>query len=158
MPMNGFKELTQAEKLAHFRGLEQMYLAAPINRFFNPIISISEGSAEVGIPIRIEFHHAAFATHGSVYFKAMDDAGFFAASSFETEYFLLTVSFTVYFLRPIVKGEMRAFGRVVHHSQRQYISEVILTDADGAEIGRGSGMFVPSHIPLSLEMGYSRIP
>lgn len=152
--MERYPELTQAEKLAHFRRLEHMYLSAPINRFFNPSITINEGSAEVGIPIRMELHHAAFATHGSVYFKAMDDAAFFAASSLEAGYFMLTVSFTIYFLRPIEKGEMRAFGRVVHHTQRQYFCEVILTDADGGEIGRGSGIFKPSHIHLSEEVGY----
>jgi len=138
----------------HFRKLERMYALAPINRYYNPTILVSDGCAEICIPIRSDFHHAANAVHGSVYFKAMDDAAFFASNSLIIGYFVLTVSFNVYFLRPISRGEMRAFGRVIHHSSRLLIADSVLTDSDGRELGRGNGTFVPSHIPLSTEVGY----
>jgi acyl-coenzyme A thioesterase PaaI-like protein len=60
----------------HFRKLEKMYHGAPINRFYDPRLVIEKGRTELKIPIKPEFFHAANATHGSVYFKALDDAAF----------------------------------------------------------------------------------
>lgn len=138
----------------HFHKLEHMYLHTPINSFYKPTILVSAGSTEICIPIRSDFFHAAFAVHGSVYFKAMDDAAFFACNSLITGFFVLTVTFNIYFLRPVSHGEIRAFGRVIHHSNRLLVADSILTDSDGLEIGRGSGSFMPSKIPLTPEMGY----
>jgi uncharacterized protein (TIGR00369 family) len=146
--------LVETVNQEHFRKLERMYLSAPINRYYNPAIFVNEGSAEINIPIRPDFFHAASAVHGSVYFKAMDDAAFFASNSLVTDFFVLTVSFNVYFIRPVSQGEMRAFGRVIHHSSRLLVADTVLTDSDGREIGRGNGTFMPSHIPLSPEVGY----
>jgi acyl-coenzyme A thioesterase PaaI-like protein len=66
---------------AHFRKLENMYLGAPISRLYQPTIRISEGLAEIAIPVAPAFFHAAGALHGSVYFKVLDDACFFAVAS-----------------------------------------------------------------------------
>ncbi len=90
------------------------YSRAPVNDFFQPALSVGEGRAEVRMAVRQEFFHAASAVHGAVYFKAMDDAAFFAANSLLREVFVLTVSFTVYLTRPVSKGEMKAVGQVVH--------------------------------------------
>lgn len=139
----------------HFRKLEHMYALAPINTYFKPTLMVSQGCAEVSIPIRPDFFHAAAAVHGSVYFKAMDDAAFFACNSLRTDFFVLTVTFTVYFLRPVSSGEIRAFGRVIHHSGKLLVADSILTDSDGCEIGRGSGTFMPGKIPLTAEIGYA---
>jgi len=138
----------------HFRRLERMFNSAPINEFFHPMLNVSEGRAEVIIPVRPDFFHAAGAVHGAVYFKAMDDAAFFAVASLFDDVFPLTVTFNVYLLRPISEGELRAVGEVVHRSQRLYISEAQLFDAQGRQIGRGSGAFMKSQIPLTPEIGY----
>ena len=139
----------------HFRKLERMYLSAAINAYYAPTISIGEGSAEVTIAVRPEFFHAAGAVHGAVYFKLLDDAAFFAANSLVDDWFLVTVSFNLYLTRPVAEGQMRAVGRVVHHSRRLFIAEAELTDASGREIARGSGTFMRSAIPLASVPGYS---
>ena len=36
----------------------------------------------------------------------------------------------------------------------QYLTDSILTDREGNEIGRGNGAFVESEIGLSADMGY----
>jgi acyl-coenzyme A thioesterase PaaI-like protein len=77
----------------HYRTLEKMYASAPCNGYYAPEIHVSHGNAEVVIPVQPKFFHAAGATHGSVYFKALDDAAFFAVSSLVTDVFALTVSF-----------------------------------------------------------------
>ena len=138
----------------HYRKLEQMYARAPINRFFEPRLSVSRGRAQVVIAIREDFFHAANAVHGSVYFKAMDDAAFFAANSLIRDYFVLTVHFDTYLTRPVSKGEMKAEGRVVHQSRRLLIAEAVLTDSKDRQIARGSGSFMPSRKPLGPEIGY----
>jgi uncharacterized protein (TIGR00369 family) len=131
-----------------------MYASAPVNEYYTPTMRVSEGRAEVTIPVRPNFFHAAGAVHGSVYFKALDDAAFFAVNSLADDVFVLTVSFNVYLTRPISEGEMKATGRVVHRSQRFSIAESVLVDSDGREIARGSGTFMPTTVPLSPELGY----
>ena len=119
----------------HYRKLERMYLGAPINRFYNPVIRVSEGRTEITIPVKEELFHAAGAIHGSVYFKALDDAAFFAAASLVPEVFVLTVSYTIYLTRPV-------------------ISEAVLHDSQGKQAARGSGTFMRSQIALTPEIGY----
>jgi uncharacterized protein (TIGR00369 family) len=138
----------------HYRRLERMYLSAPANEYFRPEISISEGRAEVELTVRPDFFHAASAVHGSVYFKLLDDATFFAASSLVRDVFVLTASFNIYFLRPISQGVMRARGIVVSRSTRVLIGEGVLVDGEGREIARGSGTFLPSKVPLDEKLGY----
>ena len=81
-----------------------------------PTMCVDEGYAEVVIPVRQDFFHAAGAAHGAVYFKALDDAAFFAVNSLVNDVFVLTVSFNIYLTRPISQGEMKAVGQVIHRS------------------------------------------
>jgi len=137
----------------HYRKLERMYLSAPVNRSYSPTLEISEGRAVVEFEVGEQFFHAANAVHGAVYFKALDDSAFFAASSMVPDRFVVTVSFNVYFTRPVSEGTLRAEGRVVHHSKSLLVAESVLFNGD-KEVARGSGTFVPSKIELSEELGY----
>jgi uncharacterized protein (TIGR00369 family) len=116
-----------------------MYLAGPISEIFRPTIKISRGAAEVTITAGRQFHHAGNAVHGAVYFKSLDDAAFFAVNSLVEDVLVLTASFTVYFLRPITEGTMRAVGKVVHEGGSAFVAESVLYNGDGREIARGSG-------------------
>jgi uncharacterized protein (TIGR00369 family) len=138
----------------HYRCLESMYAAAPINDYYNPTMKVSEGRATIEIEVLEKHHHAAGAMHGSVYFKMLDDAAFFASNSFETDVFVLTTSFTIYLTRPVSAGRLRSVGRVVNRNKTQFISESIVYDSQGNEIGRGNGIFVRSKIPLKEASGY----
>jgi hypothetical protein len=53
-------------KEEHYRKLERMYASGPVNEYFAPTMRVSQGRAEVIIPVRPEFFHAAAAVHGSV--------------------------------------------------------------------------------------------
>jgi uncharacterized protein (TIGR00369 family) len=139
----------------HFRRLERMYAGAAINEYFRPVLTVGDGIASVEMAVRPDFFHAARAVHGSVYFKAMDDAAFFAVNSIVPDVFVLTVSFNVYLTRPVSDGTMRADGRVVHRSQRLFLAEAELVDGEGRTIGRGSGSFMRSTIALSADVGYA---
>jgi uncharacterized protein (TIGR00369 family) len=138
----------------HFRKLERMYHAAPTNAYFRPVLTVSDGAAEIRIPVREEFFHAARAVHGSVYFKALDDAAFFAASSVVTDFFVLTVSFTIHLLRPVTSGTLLAKGRLVHRSRQLLLADAELFDDAARVIARGPGPFMRSTIALTGELGY----
>ncbi len=138
----------------HYRGLERMYLAAPINQLFYPKIKVSKERAEIEVEVQESFFHGAGAVHGCVYFKMMDDAAFFAANSVVRDCFVLTLSFTTYLTRPVSTGIMRSIGTVVAKGKSQIISEAAVYDQRGKEIGRGSGVFVKSKVPLVDLPGY----
>ena len=140
---------------AHFRKLERMYASAPINRFFKPVLTISEGAAELVIPVGEHLFHAANAVHGSVYAKAVDDAAFFAVNSLVEDVFVLTVHLDVRLVRPVSSGEIRAQGRVTFSSPGLFHAESVLLDRNGRELGRGSGIFVRGKTPLTNEIGYA---
>jgi len=138
----------------HFQRLESMYQAAPLNDYYSPVMTVSEGSAEISINVDKKFFHAGQAVHGSVYFKMLDDAAFFAANSLETEVFVLTTSFTTYLTKPISSGKMRAVGKVVNKNRSQFIAEAVVYNAKDQEIGRGNGIFVKSNMKLADVDGY----
>lgn len=144
-------------KTAHFEALRQMYLSAPINQFYQPDLTIEPGKARVATLVDQRHHHAAGAVHGSVYFKLLDDAAFFAAQSLDPEFFVLTASFTTYLTRPVSAGQLNATGMVVHSGKTQYLAEAVLKDADGREIARGSGLFVRGRSRLSDIASYAAV-
>ena len=137
----------------HYRRLERAYAAAPTNRYYEPVLRVSEGKAEVTIPVRADFFHAAGAVHGSVYFKSLDDSAFFAANSLVFDVFVLTASFNVWFTRPVSEGELRATGTVVHRSSNLIVADAVVLDSRDRPIARGTGSFMRSRIPLTPEIG-----
>ncbi len=145
---------TEDSALNHYRRLENMYHGAGINRFFAPRLAIDRGTATLKIPIREDFFHAAGAAHGTVYFKAADDAAFFAANSLVRGYFVLTSTFHLSLLRPIKEGTLRAEGRVIQKATHLILAESFLYDDRDREIGRGTGSFAISKIALTEEIGY----
>ena len=140
--------------MEHHRKLERMYAKAPINRFFQPVLRVEEGEAEIRIQVREDFHHTAGAMHGSVYFKALDDATFFAANSLVSDVFVLTATFEIEFLRPVIDGEIRAQARVTGQTERRISAEAELYDQDNNIVGRGRGEFAKSRIKLTADVQY----
>lgn len=138
----------------HYRRLERMYHAAPCNEYYQPRLSIERGRTRLVIPVRPDFFHAAGAAHGSLYFKAMDDAAFFAVASLVPDVFVLTASLTTHLLRPVAKGEIVALGRVVQPGKQLFLAEAELFNDKNKLIGRAHGNFTRSAMPLSAEMGY----
>ncbi|MEC7551685.1 MAG: PaaI family thioesterase [Pseudomonadota bacterium] len=138
----------------HFKKLENMYHAAPFQELIKSKLKISEGEAELEMEIDPILHHAADAIHGFVYFKMMDDVAIFAANSLEKEFFLLTSSFNLYFLRPVQYGKIRGIGKVVSRTKTQYIAEAVIYNDENKEIGRGSGIFAISRKPFADVPGY----
>lgn len=139
----------------HYRCLEHMLASAPISQLTGVDMTVSKGRAEIFIPVQERFFHAAGALHGAIYFMALDNAAFFAANSVVRDVFVLTTSFNLHLLRPISHGQLRAVGTLVAQTRSQLIADAVAYNHRGREIARGSGVFVPSKIPLSADIGYA---
>jgi uncharacterized protein (TIGR00369 family) len=140
---------------AHHRALERLYRSAPINRLFESRLEIPEaGLARIHFIVEPRVHHAAGAAHGTLYFKMLDDAAFYAANSLVTDRFLLTTAFNLNLTRPLREGPVIAEGRWASGKRRVFVAEARLLDSDGDEVARGTGTFMRSHIPLAGLPGY----
>ncbi len=141
---------------SHYRALEHLYTSAPINSAFASKLEIlAEGQSRLTFAVTPSVFHAAGAAHGTIYFKMLDDAAFYAANTLATDRFLLTTSFNLHFTKPVKEGEVIAEGRWVSGRRRVFVAESRLVDAEGDEIGRGTGTFMRSRIPLSSLPGYA---
>lgn len=140
----------------HFRALERLYASAPINAVFKSSLEITgEGRSRIAFTVDHTSYHAAGAAHGTIYFKMLDDAAFYAANTLATDRFLLTTGFNLHFTKPVRAGEVVAEGRWISGRRRVFVAEARLVDAEGDEIGRGTGTFMRSRIPLSSLAGYA---
>lgn len=139
---------TSQGRQAHYAALERMYLSAPINEFYWPTIKVSRELAEISMEVVPAFFHPAGAIHGSVTWKMLDDAAFFAAASIEEDVFIVTTSFTTYLTRPVSEGIIRSVGHVVNATRSQIIAESVAYDSNEQEVARGNGIFVRGKVRL----------
>ena len=142
--------------MSHFKKLENMYLGANFNKeiYQSTEIRIEEEFAEIKLTIEPKYFHALGAIHGSVYFKLLDDAAFFAVNSIVKDVFVLTTNFNINLIRPANKGVITAVGRVKFKSKNLFIAESILQNEEGKEIAFGTGHFAKSKVALTKEIGY----
>ena len=142
--------------MTHYNRLQRMYLNANINtKIFNTTTAkISNSKAEIGLTISEKHFHALGAIHGSVYFKLLDDAAYFAVSSIVEDFFVLTTSFNLNIVKPVNKGKLTAIGKVRFKSNTLYTAESTIYNDKGEEIAFGTGNFSKSKVPLSKEIGY----
>ncbi|MFT4026443.1 MAG: PaaI family thioesterase [Novosphingobium sp.] len=155
-PESGPEAAPEGARL-HWRALESLYASAPINSLFTSHLTVTgEGISRIAFEVDPSCYHAAGAAHGTIYFKMLDDAAFYAANTLVTDRFLLTTSFNLHFSRPVRAGRVVAEGRWVTGRRRVLVAESRLVDEEGEEIGRGTGTFMRSRIALSSIEGYTR--
>ncbi|MDP8993723.1 MAG: PaaI family thioesterase [Pseudomonadota bacterium] len=155
-PLRAGAAAAPAGAQAHLRALESLYRHAPVNGRFDSLLEILEqGVARIRFRVDQAMFHAAGAAHGTLYFKMMDDAAFYACNSMISDRFLLTTAFNLHFTKPLRGGEAVAEGRWVSGRRRVFVGEARLIDASGEEAARGTGTFMRSRIPLAGLPGYS---
>jgi len=138
----------------HYRKLENMMHSAPIVQLTGARAEIGRGRADITVPVKQDFFHAANALHGSIYFLALDNAAFFAVNSLVEEVYVLTIHFSIVIIRPVTSGTVKAVGKVTTSTATHFFADSVLYDSEGREIARGSGIFVKSRIKLAPEIGY----
>jgi uncharacterized protein (TIGR00369 family) len=140
---------------SHLRALESLYASAPVNRLFDSRLHLPEaGRSVIRFSVGEEHFHAAGAAHGTLYFKVLDDAAFYAANGLVSDRFLLTTAFNLHFTKPMREGEATAEGRWISGRRRVFVAEARIVDSSGEECARGTGTFLRSHIALSGLKGY----
>ena len=154
------------EARRHWRAIEAMYAQAPVQGPHRHKVTVPcDGEAVCAGPVLPEFFHTAGALHGSVLFKMLDDACFFAAQSYDRKDFVGTVSFTTNLLRPVARGSLVAHGKVVNRSRNAVLCEAKLYnefeskdgERDRKLVGTGGGTFQKmARMPLDRVPGYDR--
>jgi uncharacterized protein (TIGR00369 family) len=142
--------------LEHFEKLQRMYLKANVNTqiYDTTECHIEHKKATISLTISDKYFHALGAIHGSVYFKLLDDAAFFAVNSIVEDVFVLTTNFNSNIIRPVSKGKITAVGEVRFISKNLFIAASTLYNEDGKEIAFGTGHFAKSRVQLTHEIGY----
>jgi uncharacterized protein (TIGR00369 family) len=156
-PEQGSPSRGEAERgaEAHYRALEALYASAPINQLFRSRLALKgAGEARIDFEVVEQSYHAAGAAHGTLYFKMLDDAAFYAANSLVSDRFLLTTAFNLHFTKPLRLGPAVAEGRWISGKRRVFVAEARIVDSSGEECARGTGTFLRSHIALSGLAGY----
>ena len=140
---------------AHLRALEALYGSAPINQLFESRLDLAKaGESRIHFTVARSAFHAAGAAHGTLYFKMLDDAAFYAANSLVSDRFLLTTAFNLHFTKAMREGPMIAEGKWISGKRRVFVAEARIIDSQGEECARGTGTFLRSHIALSGLDGY----
>jgi uncharacterized protein (TIGR00369 family) len=140
----------------HWRALEGLYASAPVNELFRSTLKVvGQGRARIEFDVDGSVFHAAGAAHGTIFFKMLDDAAFYAANTMITDRFLLTSAFNLHLTKPIRGGRVVAEGQWVSGRRRVLVAEARLVDDEGNEVARGTGTFVRSRIALSSLPGYA---
>ncbi|NNC84686.1 MAG: PaaI family thioesterase [Bacteroidia bacterium] len=134
----------------HFSLLEDLYLCAPIQSLHpSTTISVEDRKATIQMPVNEKHLHAAKGMHGSVYFRLLDDAAFFAANSIELNYFVLTGSFNVKLLKPVTAGLLKSIGNIKEANDKKIIASSELFNEKGETIAKGEGIFIRSKVLLN---------
>ena len=134
-----------------------MYLRSNINTqiYGSTECEIEHETATISLTISEKYFHALGAIHGSVYFKLLDDAAYFAVNSIVEDWFVLTASFNIHFLRPISSGKITAIGKVTSKTEKGFMAESTLYNEAGKKVAFGAGHFVKSKSRLTKEIGYN---
>lgn len=134
-----------------------MYLHAPLHAFYDTLtIEVENGKAIITLETDIKYFHAAGSIHGSVIFKLLDDAAFFAAQSLVSDVFVLTYNFNIHFVRPVSSGKLTATGIVKFAASNAIVAEARVINENGKEVAFGTGDFMKSKMQLSSIEGYIR--
>ena len=141
--------------MEHFERLVKMYKLAPIHNFYENIsIQLASKKATITLPIDQRYFHAAMSAHGSVYFKLLDDAAYFACQTEIKDFFIVTTSFNIELLRPITSGIIKAEGQIDFDGKQTFFGSSKLFDEKGRLCGIGQGQFLKSKLPISEVDGY----
>ncbi|NCO43395.1 MAG: hypothetical protein COZ06_28850 [Armatimonadetes bacterium CG_4_10_14_3_um_filter_66_18] len=139
---------------AHCAKLCRQYLAAPCNSAYGPAVTVTEGAAEIVVPVQPQVLDAAGAVDPSVCFKVLNDAASLAVGSAVADRAVVVLHFSTYLTPHATVGELVGRGRLMGTSADLYLAEAVLTDREGNEVGRGNGTLRAGTRPLSAETGH----
>lgn len=133
-----------------------MYESAPVNlnHFSGTRIHFENDHVEINSETNPSLYHAGGSVHGAVAFKLLDDASYFSCQMFEMQFFLLTASFQIHFVRPVTSTRLTAIGQIRQKSKNLFVAEARLFDEQKKELAFGTGSFMKSAMELSSLEAY----
>ena len=138
----------------HYRKLERMYHNAPINQLYKNELTVFNKTASIKWEVQESFFHAANSLHGSIYFKLLDDAAYFAAASMVKDVFIVTSNFTINLFRPVTSGVITSKGEIVSLTRNLIVAKSILVNEKGKLVAEGTGNFMKGSVSLTETLGY----
>lgn len=101
------------------------------------LVSFGDGRASFTMEVDERFHNPMGTLHGGIMTDLADATmGVALASLLSDGESFTTLELKINFLRPIVKGELRSEGKVVHKGRTVAVTEAALTNREGKEVAR----------------------
>ena len=144
LTIKDFTHNTNMNNKQFYSNLIEMYLKAPVNKAFDPSLTIEDKKSYLEIEVNKNYFHAAHYVHGAILFKLLDDSAYFAAQSIEHTNFIVTATFNSHFIRPVNKGTLRAEGNVITQTKSRIISKSAVFNQQSKLIAYATGVFMPS--------------
>ena len=117
--------------------------SSPYQRFLGVSCErIGDGEVVIRLPFREEFLRADGSDwlHGGIVAALIDIAGDYAVVS-RTGGDVPTIDLRIDWLKPALKGDLRATGRVVKTGRRVSVADVEVHDSSGKLVAVGRGVF-----------------
>jgi uncharacterized protein (TIGR00369 family) len=117
--------------------------SSPYQRFLGVSCErIGDGEVVIHLPFREEFLRADGSDwlHGGIVAALIDIAGDYAVVS-RTGGDVPTIDLRIDWLKPALKGDLRATGRVVKTGRRVSVADVEVHDSSGKLVAVGRGVF-----------------
>jgi hypothetical protein len=137
---HAIEEHNRALRAARLEELETGYLAAPDPEGREPGVKVVGGEAEVVLRL-VDGDVADGAVSPPLCFRGMHDAARLAVASLVNTGTVSTVEFNVKLTDTTAHEVLIARSLFVGQSDDQYLTESVLADGDGRELGRGTGTF-----------------
>ncbi len=104
------------------------------------ILKLSKGKAELEMMVDRKMHNLSGTMHGGVMGDIADAAmGIALATTLKPDEDFTTIEFKVSFLRPHVKGRLRAVGVLAKRGRRVTFTEATLINGEGETVARATG-------------------
>lgn len=140
----------ESDRQAFYDALMKILPLAPINKLYQPRnLVVRKGEASLEMPVLEQFFNGGHMLHGSVYFKGLDEAAWFAANSLADKFAFATTSFTNYIFRSVKTGNLQVRARVVSATKNLVVVESDMFNDSDILVARGSGTFQPTPIPIT---------
>jgi uncharacterized protein (TIGR00369 family) len=127
--------MNQSEMIHH-------YINHPMHKPLNMSVALKEKSAKITMSVHSSVLNFVGILHGSIYFKLMDDACFFAVIATNQSSFVVTSNMTVNYIKPVSEGMIITHASVITKRGRLYLCESHITNLEGSILAHATGSFI----------------
>lgn len=130
------------------RARREMNLQAPpiMTTLGMRLLSYGEGKATMTLKANKRFHNPMGTLHGGILTDLADACmGMATISTLEEGESFTTLELKMNFIRPVIKDELTAHGRVLHRGRTIAIAECVIENKEGKHVARGTATQMVLH-------------